>query len=191
MSYWLARRRPRKGKRMMRLANSGNYDDEWSNTDISGRYHHAGGRRDRQRGQLRARPGRRGLRRDLRGRRSRARRGVCRGSVGARRAMPSPRPASGCRPASSSTRSGRSGAAVTTTRPRCSRPAYRRATEVARAAGARSLAFPAISTGIYGYPPDAAAEIAVRTLKACAGDLEVTLVAFDAATLARYDALLG
>ena len=69
--------------------------------------------------------------------------------------------------------------------------AYRRATEVAREAGARSLAVPAISTGIYGYPPDAAAEIAVRTLKACAGDLEVTLVAFDAATLARYDALLG
>jgi O-acetyl-ADP-ribose deacetylase (regulator of RNase III) len=69
--------------------------------------------------------------------------------------------------------------------------AYRRATEVARAAGARSLAFPAISTGIYGYPPDAAAEIAVRTLTACAGDLDVTLVAFDATTLARYDALLG
>jgi O-acetyl-ADP-ribose deacetylase (regulator of RNase III) len=69
--------------------------------------------------------------------------------------------------------------------------AYRRSVEVARAAGARSVAFPAISTGIYGYPSDEAAEIAVRTLTEWAGDLEVILVAFDSATLARYEALLG
>jgi O-acetyl-ADP-ribose deacetylase (regulator of RNase III) len=69
--------------------------------------------------------------------------------------------------------------------------AYRRSIEVARAAGARSIAFPAISTGIYGYPADAAAEIAVRTVRACAGDLEVVLVAFDGATLDRYTALLA
>jgi O-acetyl-ADP-ribose deacetylase (regulator of RNase III) len=75
--------------------------------------------------------------------------------------------------------------------PRLLASAYRRSLEVARAIGARSLAFPAISTGIYGYPPDAAAEIAVRTLEAWAGDLEVTLVAFDAATERRYVALLG
>ena len=68
---------------------------------------------------------------------------------------------------------------------------HENAVAVAAELGCRTVAFPAISTGIYGYPPDAAAEIAVRTLKACAGDLEVTLVAFDAATLARYDALLG
>jgi O-acetyl-ADP-ribose deacetylase (regulator of RNase III) len=69
--------------------------------------------------------------------------------------------------------------------------AYRRAIEVAREAGARSIAFPAISTGIYGYPADEAAEIAVRTVRECAGDLDVFLVAFDDATLRRYEALLA
>ena len=84
--------------------------------------------------------------------------------------------------------SGRCGAAATHGEPALLASAYRRSVEVAREVGARSIAFPAISTGIYGYPPDAAAEIAVRTLQECAGDLDVTLVAFDAATFARYDA---
>jgi O-acetyl-ADP-ribose deacetylase len=69
--------------------------------------------------------------------------------------------------------------------------AYRRAAEVAREAGATSIAFPAISTGIYGYPAADAAEIAVGTLRESAGDLDVTLVAFDAATYERYEALLA
>ena len=68
---------------------------------------------------------------------------------------------------------------------------YRRSVEVATDAGAASLAFPAISTGIFGYPGDLAAEVAVRTLNACAGDLDVSLVAFDAETFRRYEALLG
>jgi O-acetyl-ADP-ribose deacetylase (regulator of RNase III) len=68
---------------------------------------------------------------------------------------------------------------------------YRRSVEVARDTGARSIAFPAISTGIFGYPGEAAAEIAVRTLRACAGDLDVELVAFDNLTGDAYDALLG
>ena len=58
--------------------------------------------------------------------------------------------------------------------------------------GARSVAFPAISTGVYGYPPGQAAEVAVTTARAA--DTDVTLVrfiAFDAATLARYAELLG
>jgi O-acetyl-ADP-ribose deacetylase len=65
--------------------------------------------------------------------------------------------------------------------------------------GARSLAFPAISTGIYGFPPDRAAGIAVRTVVAAASasavaervglDL-VRLVAFDRPTFARYQQLL-
>jgi O-acetyl-ADP-ribose deacetylase (regulator of RNase III) len=68
---------------------------------------------------------------------------------------------------------------------------YRRAVEVARDAGCRSIAFPAISTGIFGYPKRDAAEIAVGTLRAHAGDLVVTLVAFDPETLALYGELLG
>ena len=39
---------------------------------------------------------------------------------------------------------------------------YRESLTLAEAAGCRSVAFPAISTGIYGYPPEAAAAIAVR-----------------------------
>jgi O-acetyl-ADP-ribose deacetylase (regulator of RNase III) len=67
---------------------------------------------------------------------------------------------------------------------------YRRSIEVARAAGARSMAFPAISTGIFGYPPEQAAEVAVRTVCAHAGDVDVRLVAFDDETLRRYESLL-
>jgi O-acetyl-ADP-ribose deacetylase (regulator of RNase III) len=68
---------------------------------------------------------------------------------------------------------------------------YRRAVAVAREAGARSLAFPAISTGIFGYPRRAAAEIAVRTLRDCAAGLDVVLVAFDEETLSIYAELLA
>jgi O-acetyl-ADP-ribose deacetylase (regulator of RNase III) len=42
---------------------------------------------------------------------------------------------------------------------------YRRSIEVAAATGLRSLAFPAISTGAYGYPAEAAARIAVTTCR--------------------------
>jgi O-acetyl-ADP-ribose deacetylase len=68
---------------------------------------------------------------------------------------------------------------------------YRRSLEVAAELGARSVAFPAISTGIYGYPPDQAARIAVETVRATPTTVElVRLVAFDAATLRHYQELL-
>jgi O-acetyl-ADP-ribose deacetylase (regulator of RNase III) len=53
-----------------------------------------------------------------------------------------------------------------------------------------TVAFPAISTGAYGFPPDRAARIAVREVRAFLHDypdlMRVTLVAFDARTQRLY-----
>ena len=46
------------------------------------------------------------------------------------------------------------------------------------ALGCRSIAFPAISTGIYGYPIDEAAPIAVATAQAAATACDLDLVRF-------------
>ncbi|HEY7149435.1 MAG TPA: O-acetyl-ADP-ribose deacetylase [Gaiellaceae bacterium] len=43
---------------------------------------------------------------------------------------------------------------------------HRRALEIAAELGCRTIAFPAISTGVYGYPVDRAAEIALETINA-------------------------
>ena len=60
---------------------------------------------------------------------------------------------------------------------------YRRSLELADEMGARSIAFPAISTGVYGFPAARAARIAVDTIRATAAKVElVRLVAFDAGT---------
>ncbi len=68
---------------------------------------------------------------------------------------------------------------------------YRRCIEVAGDVGARSIAFPAISTGIYGFPKGEAAAIAVRTLRSARSPVEVArLVAFDAETYDLYRELL-
>ncbi|HET8659036.1 MAG TPA: O-acetyl-ADP-ribose deacetylase [Micromonosporaceae bacterium] len=60
---------------------------------------------------------------------------------------------------------------------------YRRSLEVADEVGARTIAFPAIATGVYGFPADRAARIAVTTLRATPTNVErIRLVAFDEAT---------
>jgi O-acetyl-ADP-ribose deacetylase len=70
--------------------------------------------------------------------------------------------------------------------------AYRRSLEVADGVEARSVAFPAISTGIFGYPLDAATEIAIRTVRQTDSAVDhVRFVCFDDATRAAYDTLLA
>ena len=62
---------------------------------------------------------------------------------------------------------------------------YRRSLEVAAEHGLRRIAFPAISTGIYGFPPDRGAGIAVRRVSsslAAAGFDEVIFCCFSAAS---------
>jgi O-acetyl-ADP-ribose deacetylase (regulator of RNase III) len=56
---------------------------------------------------------------------------------------------------------------------------YAKSLALAKAQGLRTLAFPAISTGVYGFPADRAAGIAVRTVAdALAGDDHFTKVVF-------------
>ena len=66
---------------------------------------------------------------------------------------------------------------------------HRRSLEVARELGARTVAFPAISCGLYGYPPQLAAPAAMRAIGEHAGDIDVTFVLFNDETyraFARY-----
>jgi O-acetyl-ADP-ribose deacetylase len=56
--------------------------------------------------------------------------------------------------------------------------AHRRALEVARELGARTIAFPAISCGIYGYPPELAAPTAVGVLDEFEGDFDLVRFVF-------------
>ena len=57
---------------------------------------------------------------------------------------------------------------------------YRESLRLAREKGCESIAFPAISTGVYGFPKARAAKIAVRELKDAG--MRVVLVAFDEET---------
>lgn len=69
---------------------------------------------------------------------------------------------------------------------------YRRSLEEAVRVGARSVAFPAISTGVYGYPKDLAADVTVSTLRSLDLDVdEVVLVAFDLETGRLYERALA
>ncbi len=62
---------------------------------------------------------------------------------------------------------------------------YSRALAVADELGARTVAFPLVSAGIYGWPKDDAVDAAVSTLRSTpTGVEEARLVAFDAGTYA-------
>lgn len=70
---------------------------------------------------------------------------------------------------------------------------YREAMRIALARGLRSIAFPAISTGIYGFPKTRAARIAVRTIRdelKAGEEMEVLLCAFSAPDAAILQAAL-
>ena len=73
---------------------------------------------------------------------------------------------------------------------------YRESLTLAEAHGCRTLAFPAISTGVYGYPTQEAARIAVDTCQGWQTDHDlpesILLVAFDSGTMkALQTALVG
>jgi O-acetyl-ADP-ribose deacetylase (regulator of RNase III) len=65
---------------------------------------------------------------------------------------------------------------------------YRNSLAVADGLGARSVAFPAISTGLYSYPRELAADVAVSTVRGATTNVEVVrLVAYDAPTFRLYE----
>jgi O-acetyl-ADP-ribose deacetylase (regulator of RNase III) len=70
---------------------------------------------------------------------------------------------------------------------------YRESLRVADRLGARSIALPAISTGVYGYPLDEAAPIALRTVFAepVANITAVRFVLFDRTALAAFEKALA
>jgi len=71
---------------------------------------------------------------------------------------------------------------------------YRRSLELAREHQVRTIAFPAISTGVYRFPPERAARIAVDTVTKHAADSgveDVQFVCFNRETLDIYNRLLS
>jgi O-acetyl-ADP-ribose deacetylase (regulator of RNase III) len=73
---------------------------------------------------------------------------------------------------------------------------YRSALGLARGCGLGSIAFPAISTGVYGFPPDRAAKIAVTTVAATLaggrGSIDrVTFCCFDVRSAASHEAAIA
>jgi len=70
---------------------------------------------------------------------------------------------------------------------------YRNVLTLAEEEGLQTIAFPNISTGIYGFPKQQAAEIAIKTVQSIDSDVvkEVTFVCFDKENYALYAELLG
>jgi O-acetyl-ADP-ribose deacetylase len=66
--------------------------------------------------------------------------------------------------------------------------AHRRSLEVARELGAKTVAFPAISCGVYGYPLEQAAEIAIGTAREHGDGLDlIRFVVFNDDVLAAFE----
>lgn len=72
---------------------------------------------------------------------------------------------------------------------------YRRSLELAAARGLASIAFPSISTGIYGYPIELAAAVAVSTVRRSIQDptpvAEVVFCCFSGSDLQVYERILS
>jgi O-acetyl-ADP-ribose deacetylase len=72
---------------------------------------------------------------------------------------------------------------------------YRKALALATENGVRTIAFPSISTGVYHYPIEEAAAVAVSTVRAClrgmAEPMEVTFCCFSRGDLMIYQRLLA
>ncbi len=72
---------------------------------------------------------------------------------------------------------------------------YEKSLALAAQNGCRSIAFPSISTGIYGYPIELAAQVAVSTVKAAVAGFdsleEVVFCCFSAGDLQVYERLLN
>jgi len=72
---------------------------------------------------------------------------------------------------------------------------YRRAIELAASVGARTVAFPSISTGVYGYPVPLAAQVAVASVRSAIAQhtcfQEVIFCCFSSTALAIYQGALS
>ncbi|NMG77673.1 O-acetyl-ADP-ribose deacetylase [Aromatoleum diolicum] len=72
---------------------------------------------------------------------------------------------------------------------------YRRSIELAAANGAATIAFPSISTGVYGYPIEEAAKVAVAAVRSTVQEFptvtDVIFCCFSAGDLAVFQRVLG
>jgi len=71
---------------------------------------------------------------------------------------------------------------------------YRKSLLLAQSAGLKSVAFPNISTGVYGYPKDRAARVAVEAVRATLGETpgieQVVFVCFDEENFGLYEGIM-
>jgi O-acetyl-ADP-ribose deacetylase (regulator of RNase III) len=68
---------------------------------------------------------------------------------------------------------------------------YRKSLQIAAQHGLATVAFPSISTGVYGYPKELAAPIAIATARSAERVREITFCCFSTYDLALYDRLLN